>query len=103
MALAHEATIDVAPAPASPRRSRPRKRGAGSGQLPGSRIGYVYVLPFFLVFAAFSVYPWLDTAWVSLHDVRLSTYHQQTWIGLDNYRDLFTNPYFWNATPSPSA
>jgi cellobiose transport system permease protein len=66
-------------------------------RLPGQRIGYVYVLPFFLVFAAFSIYPWLDTAWVSLHEVRLSTYDQQTWVGLDNYRDLFTNPFFWNA------
>ena len=97
MALAHDTTIDLPPALSSPHRSRRRKRRSGGGRLPGSRIGYVYVLPFFLVFAAFSVYPWLDTAWVSLHDVRLSTYDQQTWIGLDNYRDLFTNPYFWNA------
>ena len=57
----------------------------------------MYVLPFFLVFGAFSIYPWLDTAWVSLHEVRLSTYDQQTWVGLDNYRDIFTNPFFWNA------
>jgi cellobiose transport system permease protein len=95
MTLAHDAALDLQSAPARPPRRRPR-RSAG-GRLPGSRIGYVYVLPFFLVFAAFSVYPWLDTAWVSLHDVRLSTYDQQTWIGFDNYRDLFTNPYFWNA------
>ena len=47
----------------------------------GQRIGYLYVLPFFLVFGAFSLYPWLDTAWVSLHEVRLSTYDQQTWVG----------------------
>jgi cellobiose transport system permease protein len=71
------------------RRHRPTSRG--------SRIAYVYILPFFLVFAAFSVYPWLDTAWVSLHDVRLSTYHQQTWIGLDNYTNLLTNHFFWHA------
>jgi cellobiose transport system permease protein len=66
-------------------------------RLPGSRIGIVYVLPFFVVFGAFSVYPWLDTAWVSLHDVRLSTYDQMSWIGLENYRNLFTNEFFWNA------
>jgi cellobiose transport system permease protein len=71
------------------RRHRPTSRG--------SRIAYVYILPFFVVFAAFSVYPWLDTAWVSLHDVRLSTYHQQTWIGLDNYKNLLTNHFFWHA------
>ena len=66
-------------------------------RLPGSRIGYVYVLPFFVVFLAFSVYPWLDTAWVSLHDTRLSTYDQSSFIGLENYRNLFTNQFFWNA------
>jgi cellobiose transport system permease protein len=64
---------------------------------PGSRIAYAYVLPFFLVFLAFSVYPWLDTAWVSLHDTRLSTYDQSSFIGLENYRNLFTNQFFWNA------
>jgi cellobiose transport system permease protein len=66
-------------------------------RLPGSRVGYLYVLPFFVVFLAFSVYPWLDTAWVSLHDTRLSTYDQSSFIGLENYRNLFTNQFFWNA------
>jgi cellobiose transport system permease protein len=75
-------------------RSRPRRRPR---RIPGSRIAYVYILPFFLVFLAFSVYPWLDTAWVSLHDTRLSTYHQSNWVGLANYRDLLTNHFFWNA------
>jgi cellobiose transport system permease protein len=73
--------------PASPNRLR----------LPGRRTGYAYIAPFFIVFLAFSLYPWLDTAWVSLHDVRLTTYQHQTWIGLDNYRDLLTNKFFWNA------
>ena len=79
--------------PRWPRPSSVRRRH----RLPGSRIGYVYVLPFFLVFLAFSVYPWLDTAWVSLHDTRLSTYDQSSFIGLENYRNLFTNQFFWNA------
>ena len=52
---------------------------------------------FMVVFLAFSLYPWLDTAWVSLHDVRLTTYQHQTWIGLDNYRNLLSNKFFWNA------
>ena len=75
---------------------RPTPSGARH-RLPGSRIGYAYVLPFFLVFLAFSVYPWLATAWVSLHDTRLSTYDQSSLIGLENYRNLFTNQFFWNA------
>jgi cellobiose transport system permease protein len=67
------------------------------GRLTGSRVAYAYVLPFFLVFAAFSVYPWIATAWVSLHDTRLSTYDQSSWIGLENYRNLLSNHFFWNA------
>jgi cellobiose transport system permease protein len=81
----------VGPAGPASRAARRRRR------LPGSRSGYAYVLPFFAVFAAFSVYPWLDTLWVSLHDVRLTTYDQMSWIGLGNYRDLLTNKFFWNA------
>jgi cellobiose transport system permease protein len=72
-------------------RSRRRSR------LPGSRAAYGYIAPFFVVFAAFSIYPWLDTAWVSLHNVRLTSYDQQQWVGLANYRNLFTNRFFYNA------
>jgi cellobiose transport system permease protein len=80
------------PAPTSSPRPNPKRL-----RRPGRWTGYAYVAPFFIVFLAFSLYPWLDTAWVSLHDARLTTYQHQTWIGLDNYRNLFTNPYFWNA------
>jgi cellobiose transport system permease protein len=65
--------------------------------LPGSKAAYGYIAPFFVVFLAFSLYPWLDTAWVSLHNVRLTTYDQQQWVGLANYHNLFTNKFFYNA------
>ncbi|MCW2749025.1 MAG: Sugar transport system inner rane protein, partial [Aeromicrobium sp.] len=64
---------------------------------PGSRGGYAFILPFFAVFGAFAVYPWIDTAWISLHDTRLSTYNHSNWVGFANYTDLFTNPFFWHA------
>jgi cellobiose transport system permease protein len=76
---------------------RPAARQSRRSLLPGQRIAYVYVLPFFLVFAAFSIYPWVATAWVSLHDTRLTTYNQSNWVGLANYRNLFSNHFFWNA------
>ena len=76
---------------------RPVARRGRRSLLPGQRIAYVYVLPFFLVFAAFSIYPWVATAWVSLHDTRLTTYNQSNWVGLANYRNLFSNHFFWNA------
>lgn len=81
-------------APAPPTSRRPRRRRQ---TMPGSRAAYAYIAPFFVVFGAFSVYPWLDTAWVSLHDVSLSTYNRSTWVGLDNYRNLFSTSFFWNA------
>jgi cellobiose transport system permease protein len=87
-----EAAADQAPAASSSGPPNPKRL-----RRPGRRSGYAYIAPFFVVFLAFSLYPWLDTAWVSLHDVRLTTYQQQTWIGLDNYRDLLTNQFFWNA------
>jgi cellobiose transport system permease protein len=77
---------------AGPAARRTRRRS-----LPGSRVAYGYLAPFFAVFLAFSLYPWLDTAWVSLHNVRLTTYDQQHWVGLANYRNLFTNKFFYNA------
>jgi cellobiose transport system permease protein len=77
--------------------TRPRPVAGRRNRLPGRRIAYAYVLPFFLVFAAFSIYPWLATAWESLHDTRLSTYDQSSWIGLENYHNLLTNHFFWNA------
>lgn len=87
-----EAAAPAGRTSSGPRRPRSRRT------TPGARVAYVYILPFFLVFAAFSVYPWLSTAWVSLHDTRLSTYHESNWVGLDNYRNLFfTNDFFWNA------
>jgi cellobiose transport system permease protein len=81
--------------------AEPERTATASGpkrlRRPGRRSGYAYIAPFFVVFLAFSLYPWLDTAWVSLHDVRLTTYQHQTWIGLDNYRNLLSNKFFWNA------
>ncbi|HEV2885275.1 MAG TPA: sugar ABC transporter permease [Jatrophihabitans sp.] len=87
----------AAPAAARPPSAGNRTRAARRSIRPGSKAAYAYIAPFFLVFAAFSLYPWLDTAWVSLHNVRLTTYDKQTWVGLGNYRNLFSNTFFWNA------
>jgi cellobiose transport system permease protein len=80
----------VSPGHTGARRRRRRIR-------PGGRAAYAYIAPFFVVFAAFSLYPWISTAWVSLHDVRLTTYNKQKWVGFANYHNLFTNDFFWNA------
>lgn len=56
---------------------------------------YVYITPFFLLFAIFGLFPLLFTAWVSLHSYRLGS--DMSWVGTENYRWLFTSPEFYNA------
>lgn len=58
---------------------------------------YAFIAPFFIIFGAFSLVPLLYTAWYSLHDVQLATLDHQTWAGLDNYKNLFSSDFFWNA------
>jgi cellobiose transport system permease protein len=61
----------------------------------GRSAPYVYVAPFFLLFAAFGLFPLLYTAWISLHQYRLGS--RMRWVGLDNFIWLFTNEKFYNA------
>jgi cellobiose transport system permease protein len=57
---------------------------------------YLYISPFFLIFAALGAFPLLFTAWVSLHDWSLLA-DDHPFIGLQNYRELLTDSFFWNA------
>jgi cellobiose transport system permease protein len=81
---------DAEPSPGVPKRRLRRSLGR-------DRVGYAYVAPFFLLFGAFGLYPFLYTAWVSLHDVNLSNVDGATWVGLENYRNLLHSEFFWNA------
>jgi len=56
---------------------------------------YLFVAPFFVVFAIFGVFPLVYTGWVSLHDWHLIGDH--TFVGFANYVELFADPDFWNA------
>ncbi|HET6394185.1 MAG TPA: sugar ABC transporter permease [Blastococcus sp.] len=74
-----------------PRRSwRSRLHAAEARTAP-----YAYVAPFFAIFLAFGLFPLIYTAWISLHRYRLGS--RMSWIGLDNYVWLFSNPSFYNA------
>ena len=57
---------------------------------------YLYIAPFFALFAIFGFYPLIYTGWVSLHDWQLAS-ADHPWSGLDNYRQLVTDPVFWNS------
>lgn len=58
---------------------------------------YAFVTPFFVVFAAFSFYPLLYTAWISLHKVELATMNVMEWVAFDNFTTLWQDDHFWNA------
>ena len=73
----------------------PRQARRGRGPRGEQVTGYVFVSPFFLVFAVFGLFPLVFTFWVSLHDWSLLGGH--SWVGFDNYRTLVSDDHFWNA------
>ncbi|MGH3729584.1 MAG: carbohydrate ABC transporter permease [Micromonosporaceae bacterium] len=57
---------------------------------------YLYIAPFFVLFALLGAFPLLYTAWVSLYDWSLLA-EEHTFVGLGNYRELLSDGHFWNA------
>lgn len=57
---------------------------------------YLYISPFFLLFALTGLFPLLYTGWVSLHNWNLIG-GQGKFIGLQNFGFVLGQPYFWNA------
>lgn len=56
---------------------------------------YLFIAPFFLLFAGFGLFPLVYTAWVSLRAWDLTG--DGGFVGLGNYQRLFGDPDFWNA------
>ena len=63
-----------------------------SGGPPGEpwRIGYLYLLPAFIVYAAFLLVPLLRAVQISFYDWDGNTVG--TWAGLSNYADVLADP-----------
>ncbi len=70
------------------------------------RAGLLFILPAMLIFGIFVFGAILFAFYVSFHEYRLTdrggvgpllTDPGRTWIGLDNYRHIFSNDEFWNA------
>ncbi|MFG1680099.1 carbohydrate ABC transporter permease [Nonomuraea sp. NPDC049269] len=80
---------------ASHARSHARSRAGLLSRLDLVGSPYLFVAPFFVIFAVFGLFPLLYTAWVSLHDWDLAG--DAGFVGLANYADLFADPDFWNA------
>jgi cellobiose transport system permease protein len=72
-----------------------RRHGGALARLEAKGTPYLFIAPFFAVFAVFGLFPLIYTAWVSLHDWGLAGPGE--FIGLDNYTVLFADPDFWNA------
>lgn len=81
-----------------PRGPRPRRqRSALLHRLDVRGAPYAFIAPFFVIFAAFSFYPLIYTAWISLHHVELASMNLMEWVALDNYTALWEDERFWNA------
>lgn len=68
--------------------------GTGTGRVVGPpgeprRIAYLYLLPAFVVYAAFLLYPLLRAVQISFYDWDGLTLGR--WIGFDNYREVLTD------------
>ncbi|MEQ6901029.1 sugar ABC transporter permease [Nocardioides sp. YIM 152588] len=55
---------------------------------------YLYISPFFLLFALVGLYPLLYTAYLSFFDWNRAYYIRGDFIGLDNYKFVLTDPTF---------
>jgi cellobiose transport system permease protein len=57
---------------------------------------YLYVAPFFVVFAVVGLFPLLYTGYVSLFDWQLGD-DSAKFLGVGNFTELLADPQFWNA------
>ena len=57
---------------------------------------YLYISPFFVLFLLVGLFPLVYTAYVSVHEWDLLG-GKGEFIGLENYRDVLGDRYFWNA------
>ena len=56
---------------------------------------YVFISPFYVLYAAFMLYPLVSSMWTSFHFQR--TLETHVFVGLFNYRILLGDPQFWQA------
>lgn len=59
--------------------------------------GYLFVLPFVVVFLVFNVYPVLRTLYISFTNMKISEREAISFVALDNYIRVLTDKFFWKA------
>ena len=86
----------VLPGPTGPGTVAARRRGLRPRQIAP----YVFIAPFFVLYALFSAYPVFYSFWLSFHDRQgMST---PKFIGLANYLDLLSDPRYLKAIANTS-
>jgi ABC-type sugar transport system permease subunit len=70
---------------------RSRSRGSGRGVWP-----YVFVAPFFLLFAVFGVYPVVYSLWLSFFDWNGAP-GREVWVGFENFALVLRDDIFWQS------
>ncbi|MBM7076726.1 MULTISPECIES: carbohydrate ABC transporter permease [Micromonospora] len=88
--------VDGPPPGAVRTRSRRPEREHRLARLDVRYSPYLYVTPFFLLFAIFGLYPLAYTFWVSLHDWDLLGV-DPAFVGAQNYTQLMADADFWNS------
>jgi lactose/L-arabinose transport system permease protein len=73
----------------------PRRERGLLARLWRARWPLLFVSPFFILFAAFGVYPIVFSLWLSFHSWR--GVGDMKFIGLDNFTLLFRDNLFWNS------
>jgi cellobiose transport system permease protein len=64
----------------------------------GRRAPYAFIAPFFIVVGVFGLFPLVYTAYVSVTGWRADQPDSEgAFVGLDNYRALLHDEFFWNA------
>jgi len=61
-----------------------------------NRYGYLFVAPFVIVFCIFNLWPTVNTFILAFFNARMDRFTQE-FIGLDNFKRLITDQYFWGA------
>src|SRR5215207_9702987 len=60
------------------------------------RAGYLFILPAFLLYAVFMIYPFVQSVYFTFIEWNGAD-PVKTWVGLDNYRRLIDDNRFWSA------
>jgi cellobiose transport system permease protein len=91
----HLKTRPAGTAPPAPRRT-PHRRASRLARLDLKASPYLYVAPFFVIFACFLLFPLLYTLYVSTRNWALGA-PDSTGVGLANFVELWHDAQFWNS------